>query len=106
MLWDLQMVPNLSSVLLQVARLLAGSEPVRAARRAGAGLALAEQAGVRFPPRYRLAAERLQGELERRLGPSAAQQAWSDGSRLSSDEAITLGDPQRRVDSGTSGAHG
>ncbi len=87
---DLQMVPNLSSVLLQVARLLAASEPLRAARLAGAGLAFAEQAGVRFPPRYRLAAERLQDELERRLGQAPVQQAWSDGGRLSSDEAIAL----------------
>ena len=90
LLGELELVPNLSSVLLQVARLLASSEPVRAARLAGAGLAFAERAGVRFPPRNRRSADQLQAELRRRLGPARAQRAWADGGQLSTTEAVAL----------------
>jgi predicted ATPase/transcriptional regulator with XRE-family HTH domain len=87
---ELEDVPNLASVLPQVARLLASSEPVRAARLAGAGLAFAERTGVRFPPRYRRAADRLQEELRHRLGPARAQRAWAEGGQLSTSEAVAL----------------
>ena len=90
LLGNVQIVPTLSSVLLQVARLLVSSDPYRAGRLAGAGLAFAEQAGVRFPRRYHLAAARLQGEIDKRLGTALAHDAWLDGARLSSAEAIAL----------------
>jgi hypothetical protein len=86
LLGDVTIVPTLSSVLLQVARLLVASDPHRAGRLAGAGLALAERAGVRFPPRYRRAADRLRNDLAKRLGTPLANQAWLDGARLSSAE--------------------
>jgi predicted ATPase/transcriptional regulator with XRE-family HTH domain len=87
---ELELVPNLSSVLLQVARLLASSEPVRSARLAGAGLAFAERAGIRFPPRYRRAADQLQEELRRRLGARRAQRARAEGGQLSTSEAVVV----------------
>ena len=89
-LGDLQIVPTLSSVLFHVARLLEAAEPVRSARLAGAALAIAERAGVRFPARYRQGVDQLRSELELRLGMGPTQHAWAEGGRLSSDEAIAL----------------
>ena len=87
---ELELVPNLSSVLLQVARLLGPSEPARAARLAGAAIAFAERAGIRFPPRYGRAAERLYEDLQRRLGAARTEVAWADGAQLSTLEAVEL----------------
>jgi len=87
---ELELVPNLSSVLLQVARLMAMSEPARAARLAGAAIAFAERAGIRFPPRYGRAAERLYEDLQARLGAARAEDAWAEGAQLSTLEAVDL----------------
>jgi len=89
-LGELELVPNLSSVLLQVARLLAASDPTRAARLAGAGLAFADRAGLRFPPRFRRGADLLLEELRSRLGPEEADHAWAEGCQLATNEAIAL----------------
>ena len=90
LLGELELVPNLSSLLPQVARLLAASQPVQAARLAGAGLAFAERAGIRYPPRYRRGADLLREELGRRLGQVRAQRAWAEGGQLSTKEAVAL----------------
>jgi len=87
---ELELVPNLSSVLLQIARLLATSEPARAARLAGAAITFAERAGIRFPPRYGRAADQLYESLRGRLGATRAQNAWTQGSQLSTVEALEL----------------
>jgi tetratricopeptide (TPR) repeat protein len=84
-------VPNLSSVLLQVARLVATSDPAQSARLAGAAMAFAERAGIRFPLRYSRAAERLYEDLQRRLGATPAQNAWIEGGQLSTLEAVDIG---------------
>jgi hypothetical protein len=90
LLGELELVPNLSSLLPQVARLLASPRPVQAARLAGAGLAFADRAGIRFPPRYQRGADLLREELGRRLGRARAERAWAEGGQLSTREAVAL----------------
>jgi non-specific serine/threonine protein kinase len=80
--------PGISGTLLHIARLLADTEPAKAARLAGAGLALDERMGVRVVPRLVRSIERMRGELDLRLGPSHARRAWTDGERLTTEEAI------------------
>jgi len=93
--------------LLQVARLLVPSDSVHAANLAAAALAFAERAGIRFPPRYRLAADNLREELRSRLGPSRTDRAWREGGQLSTTGAITLAlqvtGRRRRADPSSSG---
>jgi predicted ATPase len=95
---ELELVPNLSSVLLQVARLLATSDPERSAKLAGAAIAFAERAGLRFPPRYGRAADQLREDLRGRLGATCAQGAWTEGSQLPTLEAVDLAVMQSRPD--------
>jgi len=90
LLSSIELVPNLSSVLLQVARLLAPSDSIHAANLAAAALAFAERAGIRFPRRYRRAADTLRVELRGRLGPALMERAWREGGQLSTTGAITL----------------
>jgi DNA-binding CsgD family transcriptional regulator len=86
----LEDVPELAGMLLHIARLLAHDEPVRSARLAGAGLATAERAGVRLPPRLLGSIEHLRAELGQRLGGEQVRRAWADGEQLTIEEAVTL----------------
>jgi len=70
--------------------LLASAEPARAASLAGAALAFAERAGIRFPPRYRRAADLLRDELQCHLGSERTGRAWAEGGQLATSEAIAL----------------
>jgi hypothetical protein len=85
-------------VLLQVARLLATSDPERSAKLAGAAIAFAERAGLRFPPRYGRAADQLHEDLRGRLGATRAEDAWTEGSQLSTLEAVDLAVTESRPD--------
>jgi non-specific serine/threonine protein kinase len=86
----LEVMPTLAGTLLQIARLLAAAEPVRAARIAGAGLATAERGGVHLPPRLLDSVEQLRVELGQRLGVEQARRAWADGERLTIEESVAL----------------
>jgi predicted ATPase/DNA-binding CsgD family transcriptional regulator/DNA-binding XRE family transcriptional regulator len=86
----LEEVPVLSEALLQVARLLAASEPARAARLAGARTALAERTGIHDPQRTRRRTEQLRDELAMRLGSEQARWLWNEGERMSSDQVVAL----------------
>jgi DNA-binding CsgD family transcriptional regulator len=86
----LEIIPTLAGTLLHVARLLAPGEPVRAARVAGAGVAAARRAGVQVAPRLLGSIEHLRAELAQRLGEEQAKRAWTDGERLTMDEAVAL----------------
>jgi non-specific serine/threonine protein kinase len=83
----IDVIPTLAATLLHIARLVAADEPVRAARLAGAGLAMAERAGVDLPPRL---VARLRTELGQRLGWRHARRAWADGEVLTLDEMVRL----------------
>jgi DNA-binding CsgD family transcriptional regulator len=94
---DIEVIPTLAATLLQIARLVAADEPVRAARLAGAGLAMGDRAGVDLPPRL---VERLRSELGQRLGLAQARRAWTEGEGLTLDEMVGLAlqDSQPRGD--------
>jgi non-specific serine/threonine protein kinase len=93
----IEVIPTLAATLLHIARLVAADDPVRAARLAGAGLAIGDRAGVDLPPRL---VERLRTELEKRLGTAQARRSWSDGEGLTLDEmlGLALRDSQSRSD--------
>jgi len=94
----LEIMPTTAATLMHVARLLAPSEPIRAARVAGAGLAAAKRSGVRLPPRLLRSIEHLHSEVGQRLGDEHASRAWADGERLTMDEAVALALEQARPD--------
>jgi predicted ATPase/DNA-binding CsgD family transcriptional regulator/transcriptional regulator with XRE-family HTH domain len=89
-LHNLQEAPRLSEVLIDMARLLFATQAARAARLAGAGLSLAEHAGVHFPARKIAAMDRLRNELGARLGDDEVGRLWAEGERLSMNEAVAL----------------
>jgi hypothetical protein len=63
---------------------------VRSATLAGAAIAFAERAGLRFPLRYGRAADRLYEDLQRHLRATRARNAWTAGGQLSTLEAVEL----------------
>ncbi|MBV9581864.1 MAG: hypothetical protein JO057_25055, partial [Chloroflexi bacterium] len=89
-LQSLEEVPLLCEALLQVARLIAASQPVRAAELASAALAIAGRAGVYFQPRVLRRVEQLRTDLGGRLGCAQSEWAWAKGERMSVDEAVAL----------------
>jgi predicted ATPase/DNA-binding XRE family transcriptional regulator len=87
---DLKVIPTLAATLLHIARLVAADDPVRAARVAGAGLAIAERADVHLPRRQVQGIEQLRSELSQRLGREQARRVWTEGESLTIDEMITF----------------
>jgi predicted ATPase/transcriptional regulator with XRE-family HTH domain len=83
-------VANLCVALFQIARLLAGRDPVRAARLAGGALAIGAHVGVRPGHRLGQAIDQLEAELGARIGIQQAHAAWLQGEQLSADEAVSL----------------
>ena len=73
-----------------MARLLFATQQARAALLAGAGLSLAEHAGVHFPARKIAAMDRLRNELGARLGDDEVPPSWVEGERLAMNEAVAL----------------
>jgi non-specific serine/threonine protein kinase len=94
----LEVVPTTAATLMHVARLVAPGEPICAARLAGAGLAAARRGGVQLPPRLLQSIEHLRSELGQRLGDEQARRAWTDGERMTMDEAVALALEQPRPD--------
>ena len=86
----LQVIPTIAATLLHIARLLAPSEPVKAARLSGAGLAMAERAGVHIAERLTASMDQIRVELVQRLGNEHADRAWTSGQSLTVDEIVTL----------------
>jgi hypothetical protein len=86
----LQVIPTIAATLLHIARLLASAEPMLAARIAGAGLRLAERAGVYLPPRQVRGIDQLRFELGQRLGHEQASHAWTEGESLTTNEMVAL----------------
>jgi tetratricopeptide (TPR) repeat protein len=82
----IESIPTLAATLLHIARLLAAEEPVRATYLAGAGLAVADRAGVDLPGRLVRSIAHLRGELEQRLGREQAHRILAEGESLSLDE--------------------
>jgi len=80
-------VPTLLTGLLQVARLLASSNPVRAARLAGGAYATADRAGVGFGPRSH-GRHQLEADLTARLGEAPFRRAWKEGEQRTLDELV------------------
>jgi non-specific serine/threonine protein kinase len=90
LLHALEEVPLLSEVLLQISRLVAVAEPVRAARLGGAWAALIERTGIQVPPRINHWVDELRAELNTRLGREQAQWLWHEGERLAWQDVVAL----------------
>jgi predicted ATPase/DNA-binding SARP family transcriptional activator len=71
-----------------LARLSLADDPQRAARLVGACASVRERGGGVPPPWLKRRGERVRAEAEQVLGPAEAQQAWDEGRRMSTEQAI------------------
>jgi non-specific serine/threonine protein kinase len=96
LLHALEEVPFLSEALIQISRLVAVAEPVRAARLGGGWAALIERTGIQVPPRINHRVDELRAELNTRLGREQAQWLWREGERLAWQDVVALALDRRR----------
>jgi DNA-binding CsgD family transcriptional regulator len=87
----------LPSVMIEQASLIARRRPEDALKVVAAAVALRALVGGAFPPFYRERLDRARDVAEAAVGADA-ERVWSDGSRLSVDQALALafGDPAPR----------
>jgi non-specific serine/threonine protein kinase len=90
LLHALEELPLLSEALLQISRLVAVAEPVRAARLGGAWAAVIERTGIQVLPRINHRVDELRAELNTRLGREQAQWLWHEGERLAWQDVVAL----------------
>jgi predicted ATPase/DNA-binding CsgD family transcriptional regulator len=88
----------LPSVMIEQARLITRRRPGDALKVAAAAVALRARVGGAFPPFYRERLEHVRAVAQAAVGPEA-DRVWSEGSRLSVDQAVALafGDSTPRV---------
>jgi DNA-binding CsgD family transcriptional regulator len=79
----------LPSVMIEQASVIARRRPEDALKVAAAALALRARVGGVFPPFYRERLDRARAVAEAGVGPNA-DRVWSEGSRLSVDQAVAL----------------
>jgi non-specific serine/threonine protein kinase len=75
--------------LIGQAGVLAGHDPARALRIAGAASALRARVGGEFAPFYRARLERVRAAAEAAVGADS-ERLWAQGARLRADDAIAL----------------
>jgi DNA-binding CsgD family transcriptional regulator len=87
----------LPSVMIEQAGVIAHRRPEDALKVTAAAVALRARVGGVFPPFYRERLDRTRAVAAAGVGP-AADRLWSEGSRLSVDQAVALafGDPTPR----------
>jgi DNA-binding CsgD family transcriptional regulator len=87
----------LPSVMIEQAGVIAHRRPEDALKVAAAAVALRARVGGVFPPFYRERLDRTRAVAAAGVGPDA-DRLWSEGSRLSVDQAVALafGDPTPR----------
>ena len=80
--------PVRGTAIEALARLSLEHDPRRAARLVGACASVRESGGGVPPPWLKRRGEAVRAKAEQILGPAAAQQAWEDGRRMNTEQAI------------------
>ncbi len=80
--------PVRGTAIEALARLSLSDDPLRAARLVGACASVRERGGGVPPPWLKRRGERVRAEAERVLGSAEAQQAWDEGRRMRTEQAI------------------
>jgi predicted ATPase/DNA-binding SARP family transcriptional activator len=80
--------PVRGTAIEALARLSLADDPRRAARLVGACASVRERGGGVPPPWLKRRGELVRAEAEQVLGPADAQQAWDEGRRMTTEQAI------------------
>lgn len=81
--------PVRGTAIEALGRLALGHDPRRAARLVGACASVREIGGGVPPPWLKRRGQAVRAEAEQVLGPDATQQAWEEGRRMNTEQAIT-----------------